>query len=148
MGLKIRLGLEFILSTWERGEGKLLLVKCSEALSNRIRKSSLFCFEQIFCPLDPRICFCLKRTRYWFEFRIKFSMHEIFPESIGGIYNLYIHFIFREFNWVSIPKIPSPHLQMESWGRCLGGRIFLPLQRKSYILSISLLILSFFHILE
>ena len=38
--------------------------------------------------------------------------------------SLWVQFIFRELNWVSMSKIPSPTIQMESWARCLGGRIF------------------------
>ena len=41
-----------------------------------------------------------------------------------GFNNLWIHFSFREFNCVSMSKIPSQLIQMESWARCLGGRIF------------------------
>ena len=49
--------------------------------------------------------------------------HEIFIELVG-FNNLWIHFSFREFNCVSMSKIPSQLIQMESWARCLGGRIF------------------------
>ena len=59
--------------------------------------------------------------------------------ALLGFSNLWIHF-FRQFNWVSMSKIPSPPLQMEGWASCLGGRIFISFQRKSYILSIFFLI--------
>ena len=42
-------------------------------------------------------------------------------------------FIYREFNWVSMSKIPSPLLQIER-------SYFILFQRKSYILSMSFLI--------
>ena len=51
-----------------------------------------------------------------------------------GFNNLWIHFIFREFNCFSIYEICSPLYQMESWARCLGGRIFFLFQRKLFIL--------------
>ena len=60
--------------------------------------------------------------------------HEIFPERIVGFNNLWIHFIFREFNCVFMSKIPSPLVHMESWARRPGGCIFFLFHRKSYIL--------------
>ena len=54
--------------------------------------------------------------------------------------NILVHFIFREFNWVSMSKMPTPPLYMESRARCLRGCIFFAFQRNTYILSISLLI--------
>ena len=52
--------------------------------------------------------------------------HEIFPESIGkvGFNNLWIHSSFGEFNCVSMSRIPSPIIQIESLARYLGGCIF------------------------
>ena len=52
--------------------------------------------------------------------------HEIFPERIVGFNNLWIHFIFREFNCVSMSIIPCSLIQMESWARFLGD-VFFPL---------------------
>ena len=68
------------------GVGKLLLVKCGQALNNRKKKSSLFRFSKSLYLLDLRICFRLKVTRPWLKFRIRFSQyikHEIFPNGIG-----------------------------------------------------------------
>ena len=42
-----------------------------------------------------------------------------------AFYNLWIHFIFREFNFVSMSKIPIPLIQMESWTRCVRGSFYL-----------------------
>ena len=53
--------------------------------------------------------------------------------ALLGCNNFWIHVIFREFYWVSMSKLFNPPLQMESWARCLGGRVFFPFQRKSYI---------------
>ena len=47
-----------------------------------------------------------------------------FQRALLEFNNLFIHFIFREFNCVSISKIPSPLVEMESWTRRLGGHIF------------------------
>ena len=52
--------------------------------------------------------------------------HEIFPERIVGFNNLWIHFISREFNCVSMSIIPCSLIQMESWARFLGD-VFFPL---------------------
>ena len=41
---------------------KLLLVKCSQAFSNWIKKTSLFCFCKSLSLLDLRICFNLTRV--------------------------------------------------------------------------------------
>ena len=103
------------------GVWTLLLVKCSQALSNWIKKSSLFCLCKFLCLLDLRICFCLKRARPWLELRIKFNRYSIrsFQRALVGFNNLWVHFIFREFNWVAMSKIVSPPLQMESWAKVL-----------------------------
>ena len=42
-----------------------------------------------------------------------------------AFYNLWIHFIFREFNFFSMSKIPIPLIQMESWTRCVRGSFYL-----------------------
>ena len=66
-----------------------------------------------------------------------------------GFNNLWIQFIFREFNCVSISKIPSPIIQMEIWPRYLGGRIFwftiifLPLSSRYGFFAIPSLVLSY-----
>ena len=49
-------------------------------------------------------------------------------------------FHFREFNWVSMSKIPGPLLQMDRVELGAWQFIFFPLQRKLYILSVSFLI--------
>ena len=74
--------------------------------------------------------------------------HEIFQRALVGFNNLWIHFILREFNCVTMSKIPSPIIQMEIWARYLGGCIFwftiifLPLSPKSEFFAIPSLILS------
>ena len=76
-------------------------------------------------------------------FKIKFNWYSMryFHRALVGWNSRLIHLIFREFSWVSISKISDPPLLMGSWTRCLGGRIFFPSHKKSYILfSISLLI--------
>ena len=90
--------------------GKLLLVKCSQPLSNWIKKSSLFCFCKLLYLLDLKICFYLKRARSWLEVRVKFSRYSMksFQRALVGLNNFWIHFIFIKFNWVSMSKIPSP----------------------------------------
>ena len=47
-----------------------------------------------------------------------------FQTALEGFNNLWIHFIFRQFNYVSMSKIPCPIIQMEISARYLGGRIF------------------------
>ena len=86
----------------------------------------IFIFK-VFNLLYSRFRLYLKRARPWLEFRIKFSFqsqYEIFPESIWWDLIILEYFIFRQFNWVSINKIPSLPLQMESWVRSLGGCFF------------------------
>ena len=124
------------------GVGKLLLVKCSQALSNWIKKFSLFCFCKFLCLLDLKICFCLKRARPWLESRIKFYGYSMrsFERALVVFNNLWIHFTFREFNLVSMSKKPILPFQMESWAKCQGGCIFFPFKRKSYIILVSFLI--------
>ena len=82
------------------------------------------------------ICFCLKRARPWLEFRIRFNQYSLrsLQRVLLGFNSFWIHFILRGFYWVPMSKIFNTPLQMESWARCLGGRIFFPFQKKSYIL--------------
>ena len=97
-----------------------------------------------------RICFYLKSARPWLWFRIKFNWYSMrfFQRALMGFNSLWIHFIYREFNCVSMFKIPSPIIQMEVWARYLGGRIFwfkiivLPLSSKYGLFAIPSLILS------
>ena len=51
-----------------------------------------------------------------------------FQRALLGFKNLWIHFIFSEFNCVSVmAKISSPLFKMEkSWTTCQGGCIFFP----------------------
>ena len=115
-----------IISFTDIGAGKLLVVKCSHGLSNWVKKSSLFCFRKCLWLVDLRICFYLKRARPRFWLRTKFNWYSMrfFQRALIGFNNLWIHFIFREFNCVSLSKVPSPIVQMESWTRCLGDCIF------------------------
>ena len=121
------------------GVGSLLLVKCCQALSSWIKKSSFFSFCKFLCLLYLRICFCLKRAKSWLEFSIKsiFSQYSMrsFQRALVGFNNFWINFIFREFNWVSMSKMSKERLSVwEVW-------FFLLFRRKLYILfSISFLI--------
>ena len=51
-----------------------------------------------------------------------------FQRALLGFKNLWIHFVFSEFNCVSMmAKISSPLFKMEkSWTTCQGGCIFFP----------------------
>ena len=86
----------------------------------------MFCFCTFLWLLDLRICFRLKTARPWSEFRINFNQCSMIPfqRKLVEFNNLWIHFIFIQFNCVSMSKTPSPPLQMETSARCLGGRIF------------------------
>ena len=97
------------MSSIGRGEGNLLLVKRSQALTSWIKKSSLFFFCKFLCLLYLRIWFCLKRAKTWLEFSFKsifnrYSMRS-FQRAFVGFNNIWIHFIFRKFNWVSMSKM-------------------------------------------
>ena len=115
------------------GVGNLLLVKYSQSLFSWIKKSSLFCFCKFWCLLYPRIYFCLKRAKTLLEFSIKsifnwYSMRS-FQRTIAGFNNLWIHFIFRKFNWVYMHKMSKECLSVwEIWFSLL-------FQMKLYILS-------------
>ena len=82
------------------GIGNLLLVKCSQALSSWIKKSSLFCFWRFLCLLYLRICFCLKRASTWLEFSIKLIFNQYsmrsFQRAFVGFNNLWIYFNFSK----------------------------------------------------
>ena len=119
--------------------GNLLLVKCSQALSSWIKKSSLFCCCKFLCLLYHRFCFCLKRAKTWLEFSIKSIFNRCsmrsFQRAFVQFQNLWIHFIFRKFNWVSMSKMSNEFPSAwETW-------FSLSFHRKLYILfSISFLI--------
>ena len=74
---------------YRHATGKLLLVKCSQAWSNWMKKSSLFCFCKFLWLVDLRICFCLKRARPWSEFRITFNQYSMksFQRTLVGFNN-------------------------------------------------------------
>ena len=66
------------ISSIEVGTGKLLFVKCSQALSNEIRKSSLhFTVLQILVSGRSRNLFYLKKARTRLKFRIKFNRYSM-----------------------------------------------------------------------
>ena len=115
------------------GVGKSLLVKCSQALSSWIKKSSLLYFGKFLCTMGRRIWFCLKRAKLWLEFKSKFNRYSMrsFHRALVGCSSLWVHLILREFNWMSISRMSNPPLQMGSWLRCLWGQIFFPSHRKS-----------------
>ena len=81
---------------------------------------------EFLCLLNVRIYFCLKSAKLWLEFRIKFNWYSMrsFQRAMVEFNNLRIYFTFRGFNRVSMSKISSPPIQMESWSSCLGGGIF------------------------
>ena len=108
------------------GAGKLLLAKSSHELSNWIKKFLVFSFCKCLWLVDLRICFYQKRARPWLWFRIKFNWYRVrfFQRALVGFNKLWIQFIFRELNWVSMSKRPRPIVQVESWNRCLGGCTF------------------------
>ena len=121
------------ISSIDVGVGKSLLVKCSQALSSWIKKSSLLYFCKFLCTMGQRIWFCLKRASPWLEFKIKFNRYNMrsFQRALVGWRSFWIHLILREINWVSISRMPNPPFQIGSWIRCLWGWIFLPSHRKS-----------------
>ena len=112
------------ISSIDVGIGKLLLVKFNQKLNNWIKRS--FFFLEFLCLLNLRIYFCLKSAKPWLEFRIKFNWYSMrsFQRAMVEFNNLRIYFTFRGFNRVSMSKISSPPIQMESWSSCLGGGIF------------------------
>ena len=127
---KVQLGVWVLNMGWARissidvGIGKLLLVKFNQKLNNWIKRS--FFFLEFLCLLNLRIYFCLKSAKPWLEFRIKFNWYSMrsFQRAMVEFNNLRIYFTFRGFNRVSMSKISSPPIQMESWSSCLGGGIF------------------------
>ena len=88
----------------------LLLVKFRPALSNGIKKYSLFCFCKFLCLVDLRICVFLYKTKSWFEISIKFNQYNkiSFQTAVVGFSNLRIHLLFKEFNKVCMSKTPTP----------------------------------------
>ena len=79
------------------------------------------------------------------ELNIRFNQYSIKPFKKAWVRfnNLWIHLVFKESSWVSMPKMPYPPFQKESWIRCLGGSIFCGFQKKLYMLfSVSFLIYS------
>ena len=116
-----------------------LLVKYSQALTAWIRQSSLFCIFKCLCLLYLRIFFCLKTPKTWLDFSIKsvFNQYSMrfFQRALVGVNSLWIQFIFRKFNWVSMSKMSKECLSVwKVW-------FSLSFQRKLYILfSISFLI--------
>ena len=82
-----------------------------------LKKTSLFWFCKFLCLDDLRICFYLNKHKPWLELFFKFNQCRMrpFQRALVGFNNLYIHWSSREFNWVYMSKIPSPHFQMESW---------------------------------
>ena len=83
-------------------------------------------FWKFLCLVDLRICVCLNRPKHWLELNIKFNQYSIrsFQKALVGFNHLWVHLVFKEFNSVSMFKIPYPPFQMDSWTRRLGGLIF------------------------
>ena len=124
------------MSSIDVGIGKSLLLKCSQALSSWIKKSSLLYFRKFLCTMGRRIWFCLKRAKPWLEFKIKFNRYSMrsFHRALVGWSSLWIHLILREFNWVSISRMPNPSFQMGSFPQGVrldvyeDGLSFLPIE--------------------
>ena len=104
-------------SSKDVGEEKFLLMKYSQALGNWIKKSSLFYFCKFVSLLDLMIRFCLENARSWLEFRIKFNRYSMrsFQRALVQFINHWIHFSFRDFNWMSMSEIPSLPLKKEQF---------------------------------
>ena len=142
---KVRLSISFKMMGYSRvsstcmGIVNLLLVKCRQGLSN--------CIKNPHCFLSIRICVCLNRTKPWLELSIKFNQYSLrsFQKALVGFNNLWIHLVFKEFNWVSMSKIPIPPFQVESWTRCLGGLNFCS-SRGNFICFFSVSFLIYFRI--
>ena len=66
--------------------GNLIPVKCSQALSNCIKKSSLFVSVSLACLLDVRICVYRSRGKSCLELIIKFidTAQDLSREHYGG----------------------------------------------------------------
>ena len=81
------------------------------------KKTSLSWFCKFFRLDDLRICFCLNKHQPWLQLFFNFNQYSMrpFQRALAGFNNLGIHRSSREFNWVCMSKIPSPHFQMESW---------------------------------
>ena len=101
-------------------------MKCRQGLSSCIKNPHCFYFCKFLCLVDLRIYVCLNRTKPWLELNIKFNQYSIrsFQKALVGFNNLWIiHLAFKDFNWLSMSKMPFPPFQMEGWTRCLGGLI-------------------------
>ena len=81
------------------------------------KKSLLSWFCKCLCLDELRICFCLNKHKPWLELFFKFNEYSMkpFQRALVGFNNLWIHWSSTECNWVSMSKIPSPHLQLETW---------------------------------
>ena len=68
----------------------LLLVKCRQGLSNRIKNPHCFVSVSFCVQQTLRICVCLNRTKPWFELSIKFIQHSLrsFQKALVGFNNL------------------------------------------------------------
>ena len=112
------------ISSIDMGAGNLLLVKCIQALSSWIKKSSLFCFCKFLCLLYLRIYFCLKRAKTCLKFSIKSIFNRYSMRTFQRAFNnLWILIIFESilflenllsvYNW-NVQGVP----------KCLGNLIF------------------------
>ena len=102
------------------GVGKLLMMKCSQVLSNWINWYLLFSFCKFWCTLYLRICFCLKRNMPWLEFRIKFIRDSVrsFQRALVGFNNIWIFFIFRYFEFLCLKYLVHPskwRVELGAW---------------------------------
>ena len=90
----------------------------------------MFCFCKFLWLVDLRICFCIKRARPWSKFKINL-INRAWDLSREHWWDLItIHFVFVQFNCVSMSKIPSPPREF-SW---LSERsYFLLFHRKLHI---------------
>ena len=71
----------------------------------------------------------LNVAKSWFELSFQINRHNVRPfrKALAWFNNLWIHLSSREFDWVFMSEIPSPHFQMESWASSQGELyIFVP----------------------
>ena len=113
----------------------LLLIKCRQGLSNCIEKSPVLCLCKFLCLVDLSICVCLNRNKPSVELSIKFNQYNLrsFQKALVWFNNLWIDLVFKEFNWVSMFKIPIPPFQVESLTRCLVGLNFCSSRENFYL---------------
>ena len=92
--------------------GNLLLLKCHQAWSNCIIKSSLICFCKFLCLVDLRICVCLNKAKPWLELSIKFNWFLSYFCYFRVICLLFLKFSQYIFNLRTVVLIKVIGLQL------------------------------------